>query len=352
MREWVRNRPFLAFYAMAFGLATIVWLYILGMEIALADSRPGGFSLFASFYQAQAELVKRWPVLHHHGDSVLLYVATYAVVPLACIAFFFPFAPTLASLSVTAAGWGKAGLRALVGAYRPVRGNIGWQEGARIYAVIFGFLALLAAISVLRVFLSGDAPRVSHFLTYLGVIDWRYLTVTWLVALFLNQGALLEELGWRGFALPLVIRRLGSPLAGAALVGVAWTFWHLPRELPALMSGQQTLAALAVGQLWFLILCVSASIIMAYFVNITGGSVVPAIMIHGGMNFIGGMLAQGSVGPRSAFSADGPLTWAAAAMLLLILVGRDLGWRKRLAAHDDAGPGDPSLLWSAPSRER
>lgn len=343
-----RTRPLAVYYSIAFGLATAVWLYITGMEVALADSEPGGFSLFAHYYAEQRKIVEAAPILHHHTDSVLLYVSTYLVVPVAFAAFFFPFAPTLAGLVTVSLGWGKRALIALLGAYRPVRGNIDWQRGMRIYAAILAMLLVMAGLSVLRVYLGGDVERAGRMLVHLGVIDWRYVTAAWLVALLLNQGALLEELGWRGFALPLAIRKLGSPLAGALLVGTMWTFWHLPREIPTLLSGQQTLGVLVVGQFWFWLMCLSASLVMTYFVNLTGGSVLPAIMIHGGMNFIGGMLASERLGARTAFSAEAPLTWAAAAMVLLILVGRDLGWRERQAAHADGQ--DPADLWAGPDR--
>jgi membrane protease YdiL (CAAX protease family) len=36
-----------------------------------------------------------------------------------------------------------------------------------------------------------------------------------------------EEIGWRGFALPRLTKRFG-PLAASAILGILWTFWHVP----------------------------------------------------------------------------------------------------------------------------
>jgi len=168
------------------------------------------------------------------------------------------------------------------------------------------------------------------------------------MGLFVNQGALLEELGWRGYALPLVIRKLGSPLKGALLVGVLWCFWHFPREIPVLLSGGQTLSGLIIGQLFFLTSCLGMSIVAAYFVNITGGSVLPAIMLHGAFNLVGGMFSTGQVGARSGFSYEAPLMWLCLAIVTLLIVGNDLGWKQRLKAHGDDGDQstDPSMAWS------
>lgn len=349
MGNFIRRHPFWFFYVLAVGIATLVWTYILAAEMAMTGAEPEGFSLFAHFYKTQAGIVEAHPILHHHSDSVLLYIATYIVVPIAVAGFFFPFAPTIAALCTVTAGWGRRGLLALLSAYRPIRGTLTKQEGVRIYATLFAFIGLATSVTILRVFLEGDTVRVEAFLHHIGVIDWRYFLSAWLIASFFNQGALLEELGWRGYALPLLIRKLGSPLGATLLLGVAWTFWHFPREIPTLLTGQQDIVDLVTGQMWFLLFCCSGSIIMTYFVNITGGSILPAIIVHGMFNFIGGMLASAErVGARSAFSAEAPLTWAILALIVILLVGKDLGWKRRLELHGGDGASDPSLIWSRP----
>jgi membrane protease YdiL (CAAX protease family) len=45
--------------------------------------------------------------------------------------------------------------------------------------------------------------------------------------LFLAGGPLLEEGGWRGFALPQM-QRLHGPLVGTVILGELWISWHLP----------------------------------------------------------------------------------------------------------------------------
>ena len=348
MRQFIRQYPFRVFYAIAIGTASVVWIYIMAMEVLFANLRGDGYSMFATFYETQMRIIAANPILHHHTDSVILYVATYLAMPVAFAGFFFPFAPTLAALVATWAGWGGKAVRVLIGALAPVRGAIGFQEGARIYLILAAFIAFAVGLTFLRVFMVGDADRIDGFVQHLGFFDWRYFLSAWLVAAFFNQGALLEELGWRGFALPVLIRRLGSPLAATLILGVAWALWHMPREVPTLLAGEQTLFDLLHSQVWFILSCCSMSIVATYFVNITGGSVLPVIILHGMLNFVGGMMALERVGTRTAFTPEAPLTWFAAAIVVLLLVGPNLGWKRRLEVHGGDGSTDPSLIWSKP----
>ena len=348
MKALLYNRPFTFYYVLAVSIASLVWIYIMAMEIVFANLRGDGFSLFAQFYETQQGIVASNPMLHHHSDSVILFVATYIAMPVAFAGFFFPFAPTLAALIVTAWGWGKSGLSALLGAFMPVRGNISLREGLSIYALLLGVVIALVALSFLRVFMLGDQDRIAGFSQHLAFFDWRYFLTAWLVALFLNQGAFLEELGWRTFALPILIRRLGSPLMATLLLGVLWALWHMPREVPLLLTGQQTIPDLLQSQFWFILHCCSASIVITYFVNISGGSVIPAIMLHGVLNFFGGMFVGEMVGARSAFTAEAPVTWLIAAIVVLVLAGPQLGWKRRLEVHGRDGSTDPSRIWSDP----
>jgi hypothetical protein len=352
MQQWIRRHPFASYYALAFGVATLVWTYIVAVEISQVSRHGAAASLFTQFRAMQAQIRAASPLLHHHADSVLLYVATYIAMPVASAAFFFPFAPTLAALLATAAGRGHQALLALLGLYRPAQGSLGWRSALAIYAAIVGMQAALAAAILLGTHLSGDAQRLAGFLGFLGAGDWRLLLSTAAVAALFNQGGLLEELGWRGYAMPLLMRRLRSPLVAVLLLGLAWTAWHLPREVPGLLSGATSPARLLHDQALFLVYCCSTSIVMAVFVNLSGGSVLPAILIHGTSNLLAQMLhhVPPSAGaPASGFSVESALPFAVLAVLVLLVAGPDLGWRRRLALHGGDGGNDPSRHWAQPA---
>jgi uncharacterized protein len=50
-------------------------------------------------------------------------------------------------------------------------------------------------------------------------------------------GPLLEEPGWRGFALPRLQEKFG-PLAGTIVLGLLWAAWHYPHYLMADWAAQ------------------------------------------------------------------------------------------------------------------
>jgi membrane protease YdiL (CAAX protease family) len=93
-------------------------------------------------------------------------------------------------------------------------------------------------------------------------------------------GALGEELGWRGFALPLLLRR--SPPLGAALVlGVIWSLWHLPIDL-AVGFGAERLF----GVFFRLLFTLCLSIIVTWFFLRSGHGLMSALLIHATLNWL------------------------------------------------------------------
>nr|WP_240946244.1 CPBP family intramembrane glutamic endopeptidase [Pseudomaricurvus alkylphenolicus] len=140
---------------------------------------------------------------------------------------------------------------------------------------------------------------------------------------FLDTGGLLEELGWRGYALPLLLRKMNSPLTAAVFLGVFWALWHLPREVAPLLMGADV-SEFLMSQLLFMAKSVGMTVVIVFFVNITGGSVLPAIMIHGVSNYIAETLRAT---PDSASLDVLWLIQMLVGVLLVVRYGANLGYR-------------------------
>ena len=349
MRAWIRRHPFLSFYLLAIAFPTLLFTYLILMEVSFPDMYGPGVGVFAKFNANMGALLRDAPLLTQHRDSVLVYLTLYAMLPLAAPFLFFPLAPTVSAIVVTGLARGGAAVRALLGAFAPKRGSLSWPEALRIYGLLLALIVAGVASVVLLDSLLNGGRRLPQFTRVWALADWRPFLAGWLAALFTNQGGLLEELGWRGYAWPVLARRFASPLLAAVVLGVAWALWHLPREIVPIASGQFDLGRLLTEQALFIVSCIGMTVVAVSFVNLLGGSVLPAIMIHGTLNYLYLGFETARTGVRSEMTLAPNLFWIVAALITLLVVGRDLGWRRRLELHGGDGRSDPANAWALPA---
>ena len=82
-----------------------------------------------------------------------------------------------------------------------------------------------------------------------------------------------EELGWRGFALPLLQRRM-APLWAAVVLGLLWGVWHIPAFfLAGTPQDGWSFAPFFLG-------CVALSVIVTPLFNASGGSILLSAFFH------------------------------------------------------------------------
>jgi membrane protease YdiL (CAAX protease family) len=134
--------------------------------------------------------------------------------------------PLIAAIVVTGLTRGKTGVRRLLGGLRRWRVAPWWYTAACLVVPVLAVigLAVRAALG-----LDPAVPEGSALATSLTEDGWVGVVLTFpLVLLWQCFGSpLLEEPGWRGFALPHMQRRLPAAWA-ALLVGAIWALWHLP----------------------------------------------------------------------------------------------------------------------------
>jgi membrane protease YdiL (CAAX protease family) len=98
-----------------------------------------------------------------------------------------------------------------------------------------------------------------------------------------------EELGWRGYALPLLLEQR-SAVTSSLILGVLWGLWHLPTFLvPGTPQYGLSLPA-------FVLLTVEYSILMTWVYLHTKGSVLIATLFHGAINLSQGLFLGGIEG--------------------------------------------------------
>ena len=195
-----------------------------------------------------------WVVRHIgpiHFSNPLFYLAVYG-----------------ASLTGILMSWvtgGREGLRQLFARLTH------WRIGAIWYLLLLLGVPLLSIV-VARVMGTATAP----------VDGLKQLPMVLAIALFLDPGPIGEEFGWRGFALPRLVERWGM-VPAAILLGAIWGIWHYPAFLiPGLPQAELDLGFFMVGT-------IVISVLQAWFMFRTGGSLLTAILLHLVINDVPGL---------------------------------------------------------------
>ena len=174
--------------------------------------------------------------------------------------------PILAALAAVRYEAGGAGVRTLMSQLAPKRllGAGRWCMVALLGMALIVLLALLLDRA-----LNGVWPPAPPSAT------WQTLPLLALVYLII---ALIEEVGWRGYALPRLQMRYGA-LGASLLLGLLWGIWHLPQWLiPATGQADKWLFGI------FLLHTVAFSILLTWLNNHSMGSLWPVILAHTAFN--------------------------------------------------------------------
>lgn len=185
-----------------------------------------------------------------------------AVVPMVGL-----FAPAIAAVAVAGATNGRRGVREIFGRLAI------WRFGGRWYALAGGLMPLAYLSIALVDVVVFDVPARSMWTS--GPAYYFIVSFIWL--LVVTSG---EEIGWRGFALPLMLNGSTSRLYTASLfLGIMWGIWHAPVYL----SGNGPMPYPV-----FLVLAVGLSLVYTALFVRSNGSLWPALLLHAGTD----------VGPR------------------------------------------------------
>lgn len=114
--------------------------------------------------------------------------------------------------------------------------------------------------------------------------------------LMIAIGCIGEEVGWRGYLLPLLLKRHNS-LLSSIILGTLWGFWH------AGDYGE------GIGFLLFVVSTIALSIIMTWLYHKSNGSVLVAILFH----FIYNL-----AGSYAAFTSENGITSVAVRVIMAI----------------------------------
>jgi membrane protease YdiL (CAAX protease family) len=186
------------------------------------------------------------------------------------------FGPAIAAVVVTACTMGRPGVRDLLA--RMAR----WRVPGRWWLVAVSPVAFLALALILMAAAGKALPNVAEFGRFSGTPAIGLAGVL----LIIFAGALGEETGWRGYALPQLQRRF-SPLASSLILAVFWFGWHVPQFF--LIATYRNFAAGGYVGMFLGLAC--GAVVLTWLYNRSGGSILLVAVWHGLYNLVAGTQA-------------------------------------------------------------
>jgi uncharacterized protein len=207
------------------------------------------------------------------------------------------FGPAIAAVIVALASGGLPALQMLLGRL------LIW----RISPLWFGFALVFPAATY--VIASALAPATSGSPTFAPSRQWYLIPLVYVGLYLLVIG---EELGWRGFALP-VLQRRWSALLASLLLAIPWTIWHF-----AILTNPTAPNLGSVAGLAFIPFVFAISVIITAVFNNADGSLLAVLAYHASGDVTRFFLV---LTPR-AYDINVVIT-VVVAVVLVLLLGRE-----------------------------
>lgn len=230
-------------------------------------------------------LVRRFPLITYFVVAVsiswivvLVHVIPEPNLPTTWVSVvFITSGPFLSAFLMQALINGRAGVLHLL--KRMVRVRVSWIW--YLVALIGIPLFLVAGTLLLPGALAGMNLAGPDWLAYL----WQFPLV------LAVGGPLLEEPGWRGFALPRLEAKFGywGPLVGTLILGVIWAAWHFPQYMMPEWAAQNGGFSIP-SMLIYIAGVIPIAVILSWIYNVTRGSLFMVILAHSSINTFGGIV--------------------------------------------------------------
>lgn len=211
--------------------------------------------------------IKRSPLVAYFvivfGIEWLLVFALSTLVPSMIALLIGSWLPNIIGVLITGIAHGRKGIREMFSKILLWRIHIKWYFVAALLPVTLVFFSIW-----LYKLMGNSVPDYAPL---------EQIPLIFLISLF--TGALGEELGWRGTALPRLQARWNA-LRSSLLLGVLWGLYHLPSFL---ISGLPLQEAPLIP---FMLIALGLTFLVTWTFNHTRGSLITVFLYHFAFNFI------------------------------------------------------------------
>jgi len=184
------------------------------------------------------------------------------------------WAPGIAAIILTTIIAGKQGIGALFRPLKVWRVNIGWYLVALFYQPLLFFFAK---------WIDSLFGNIYEVVSPLTTVEGPIFFVGLAVVISAIPGAFMEELGWRGFALPR-LQIKNNALIASIILGLLWGAWHIPSLI---FFGETN----TLNIIWSVANFIPVTILFTWLYNNTQGSLLLVTLFHASIqysnNFLG-----------------------------------------------------------------
>ena len=171
--------------------------------------------------------------------------------------------PGMVAILLTGIYFGKNSLKSLFKAI------VKWRVKFKWYLIII----------ILGIALCGLSLLIFNWITGQSILPDQPYNFVFYFILILPLSAFWEEIGWRGFLLP-VLQEKYTAIKSSLIIGFVWGLWHLPIYLAINPYGDKTI----IFFIMMFIGCFALSIIATYLYNSTKSSLLICILFHNAIN--------------------------------------------------------------------
>lgn len=211
--------------------------------------------------------------------------------------FMGAISPGLVAVFLTAITKGGEGVKLLIK-------KISFKDTRLIwYLFAVTFIAFIKGLAALVYFLLYNSwPQV-------GTTSWYVMLFGIAVSMWAQAG---EEIGWRGYALPLMSKRFGLAMA-SILLGIIWAIWHLPLfYIVAADTFHQSFPL-------YLLQVTGLSVIMAWLFWKVNGNLLPLMVFHAAINNTKDIVPSASKASASPFTLNAaPIGWISVVLIWVV----------------------------------
>ena len=212
------------------------------------------------------------------------------------LSFVGLFAPAISAVIVSYYLKKRSGIKELLGRCTRLSFGILWYLIAILLVPFLFVLAFcLDGLFFHTSFKNIILPNSPYFI---------FAAFVWLM--FINSG---EEIGWRGFALPRLLKLFKNPWYATLVLGILWSTWHLPIYLT---PGQSSFPLIL-----FFFFTIGLSFIYTVVFNKTGGSLFSAVLLHASTDVVPRVLNI-TLFESTTWLFLGILTWISAIVLIRV----------------------------------